>query len=131
LPALFDQAQPGYATYGAEFAGTSRSAIALQTCAFDCVFGESATKDFRRLSRYFITMTKAIVLVKTVVGAHSDVAASVAKVKGVQTAFPTFGRYDVVAAADVPSLKALSALAREVGGKEGVVATETLVGMEE
>ena len=105
--------------------------MALQAHALDCVFGASATKDFRRLSHHFITMTKAIVLVKTVVGAHGDVAASVAKVNGVQTAFPTFGRYDVVVAADVPSLKALSALAREVGGKEGVAATETLVGMEE
>jgi DNA-binding Lrp family transcriptional regulator len=76
-------------------------------------------------------MTKAIVLVKTVVGTHNDVAASVAKVKGVQAAFATYGRYDVVAAVDVASLKALSALVLELGGKEGVVATETLVGLEE
>jgi DNA-binding Lrp family transcriptional regulator len=94
-------------------------------------FGGSATRDFRDFACYFVAMPKAIVLVKTVVGTHSDVAARVAKVKGVQAAFPTYGRYDVVAAVDVPSLKALSALAREVGGKEGVVATETLVGLEE
>lgn len=76
-------------------------------------------------------MVKAILLIKTVVGAHSKVAASLAKVKGVQAAFPIVGRYDVVAATDVPSLKVLSALALEVGGRKGVVATETLVGMEE
>jgi len=81
--------------------------------------------------RYIVAVVKAVVLIKTVVGAHSKVAASVAKVKGVQDAFPIVGRYDVVAAADVPNLKALSALAREVGGKEGVVATETLVGLGE
>lgn len=104
--------------------------MAVQARALDCVFGESATRHFKGLSCYVAAMVKAIVLIKTVVGAHSDVATSVAKVKGVQTAFPTFGRYDVVVAADALSLKALSELAREVGGKEGVVATETLVGME-
>ena len=72
---------------------------------------------------------KAFILVKTRVRAHSDVAARIRKVKGVLHSFPVMGRTDVVAAVEV-NIHELSELALRIGRIQGVVSTETLIGLE-
>ncbi len=73
---------------------------------------------------------KAFILVKTKVRTHSDVASRVGKLKGVLYSFPAMGRADVVAAVEAKSLQELSELAMRIGRTQGVVVTETLVGLE-
>ncbi len=73
---------------------------------------------------------KAFILIKTRVRAHGDVAARIRKVKGVLHSFPVMGRTDVVAAVEVDSLQQLSELALRIGRTQGVVITETLIGLE-
>ncbi len=73
---------------------------------------------------------KASILVKTRVRAHSDVAARIRRVKGVLYSFPVMGRTDVVAAVEADTLQELSELALRIGRSQGVVSTETLVGLE-
>ena len=53
---------------------------------------------------------------------------AVKKVKGVQRAFNTFGRWDVVAEVEVPDVKSLGEAAHKIHGLRGVRASETLVG---
>jgi hypothetical protein len=73
---------------------------------------------------------KAFILIKTRVRAHSDVAARIRKVKGVLHSFPVMGRTDVVVAVKAGTLRELSELALRIGRTQGVVATETLIGLE-
>ncbi len=73
---------------------------------------------------------KAIILVRTKVRQHSDVAARVAKLKGVLHAFPVMGRSDVAASVQVSSLRELSELALRITRTQNVTATETLIGLE-
>ncbi len=68
-------------------------------------------------------------LIKTRARAHSDVAARVRKVRGVLYSFPVMGRADVVAVVQV-NIHELSELALRIGRTQGVVTTETLVGLE-
>ena len=73
---------------------------------------------------------KACILVKSEAGKHGSVCKEVAKLRGVKTAFSVVGRTDVVASVNVANLKELTQLAIKIGAISGVVATETLVGME-
>ena len=73
---------------------------------------------------------KACVLIKTEAGKHRAVTGKVSKIKNVKISFPVLGRTDVVADVEVGDLKKLSELILEIGGINGVVATETLIGLE-
>jgi uncharacterized protein with GYD domain len=73
---------------------------------------------------------KACLLIRTKPGKHNDVAESVSGIKGVKLAFPVLGRTDVVANVEVADLKALTGLVMKLVEAEGVVASETLVGLE-
>ena len=73
---------------------------------------------------------KACVLVKTAAGKYVEVAKAVSKLDGVKRAFPVMGRTDVVARAELPTLRDLGRLAYAIGKTTNVVATETLVGAE-
>jgi len=73
---------------------------------------------------------KAIILIKTRVRAHRDVAARVRKLKGVVHSFPVMGRTDVVASVKVNTLRELSELALRIGRTQDVAVTETLIGLE-
>jgi len=73
---------------------------------------------------------KACILIKTEAGKHRAVAEKVSKIKNVKTSFSVLGRTDVVANVEVADLKRLSNLALEIGAVTGVVATETLIGLE-
>jgi uncharacterized protein with GYD domain len=92
----------------------------------------STSKQIKELMR---TIThgkkmKACILVKCQPGKHGVVCDAIAKFNGVKSAFPVMGRTDVVIVADVVDLKALSSLALSIGKVTGIVASETLIGLE-
>ena len=71
---------------------------------------------------------KACILIKTDVGAHTNVAKQVRKLKGVKAAFSVMGSTDVVASVDAKDLKELAELDLKIAGIKGINATETLIG---
>ncbi len=73
---------------------------------------------------------KATILVSTRVREHSDVAARIKKMKEVLYSFPVMGRTDVAVAVETPSLGDLSELVLRISKSQGVLATETLIGLE-
>jgi len=56
-----------------------------------------------------------------------DVVKKLSKIPSVLEAFPTFGRFDVVAFCNVEKRDDVGALVKKIGAVEGVVKTETLV----
>ena len=74
---------------------------------------------------------KACILVKTATGKFGEVINSLTDVEGVKRAFAVMGRTDVVVWAEVNNLKALRRLTYKIGLNPNVVASETLVGMEQ
>ncbi|NWG09208.1 MAG: Lrp/AsnC ligand binding domain-containing protein [Nitrososphaerales archaeon] len=73
---------------------------------------------------------KACLLIKTQPTKFDQVRKHVRAIKGIKVAFSVLGRTDVVANVEVTSLKELSTLALEMGSIDGVLATETLIGLE-
>lgn len=73
---------------------------------------------------------KACVLVRTEPGKYGSTARQIAKLQGVKAVFPVYGRTDVVAAVEAKDVKSLSKLSRSISNVKGVLATETLVGLE-
>jgi len=56
-----------------------------------------------------------------------DIVKKLSKMPEVLEAFPTFGRFDLVAFCNVEKREDVGALAKKVGALEGVLRTETLV----
>jgi len=56
-----------------------------------------------------------------------DIVKKLSKMPEVLEAFPTFGRFDLVAFCNVEKREGVGALAKKVGALEGVLRTETLV----
>lgn len=79
----------------------------------------------------WVTQMKACILVKTDVGAHTNVAKQIARLRGVKSAFSVMGRTDVVAQVESKDLRALTQLGLKIAAVKGVNATETLIGWEE
>ncbi|MGQ9719341.1 MAG: Lrp/AsnC ligand binding domain-containing protein [Nitrososphaerales archaeon] len=73
---------------------------------------------------------KACLLIKTQPAKFDQVRKQVRAIKGINVTFSVLGRTDVVANVEVTSLKELSALALKMGSVDGVLATETLIGLE-
>ncbi len=62
-------------------------------------------------------------------GKSESVAEEIGKIRGVETAFPSLGRWDVAVQVEAPDLKALGEIALKVHNTAGVRASETLVGL--
>jgi len=73
---------------------------------------------------------KACLLIKTQPTKFDQVRKKIRAIKGIRVAFSVLGRTDVVANVEVKSLKELSTLALKMGSVDGVLATETLIGLE-
>lgn len=73
---------------------------------------------------------KACILVKTGPGKHEEVYSKIGGMAGVKMAFPTFGRADVVVDSEVKDFTELATLLSDISRIEGVLATETLIGLE-
>jgi DNA-binding Lrp family transcriptional regulator len=56
-----------------------------------------------------------------------DVVKKLEKTNGIIEAFPTFGRFDVVAFGDVEKRDEIGPLVKKVSALEGVMKTETMV----
>jgi len=72
-------------------------------------------------------MVSACILVCCEPGQYKTVTKAIKGIKGVTKAFPTTGRWDVIAEADLGDLKDLSYVALKINGMPGVRASETLV----
>ncbi|MGQ9468375.1 MAG: Lrp/AsnC ligand binding domain-containing protein [Nitrososphaerales archaeon] len=73
---------------------------------------------------------KACLLIKTQPAKYDQVRKKVSEIKGIKIAFSVLGRTDVVANVEATNLKELSTLALKIGSIDGVLATETLIGLE-
>ncbi|MHC1589896.1 MAG: Lrp/AsnC ligand binding domain-containing protein [Candidatus Hecatellaceae archaeon] len=73
---------------------------------------------------------RACILVRTEPKEYKTILKRISKLSGVSFAFPALGRTDIVAKAEVEDLKGLTELVLSIGKMSGVVATETLIGME-
>lgn len=60
-------------------------------------------------------------------GKVATVLEDVRKVKGVVKVFPVYGRYDVVAFAEVPDYNAIRKIAGEINAIRGIKSTETAI----
>jgi DNA-binding Lrp family transcriptional regulator len=76
--------------------------------------------------------SKAFVLIKVGTGTHLNFAKStkeeIAKIEGVTEVYGVFGRYDIIAKIETPTLEHLSSvIADKIRSISGVISTETLV----
>jgi len=70
----------------------------------------------------------ACILICCESGKYKDALAALKKVRGVKRAFPTTGRWDLVAEVEAADTKALGETSMKIHALLGVRATETLVG---
>jgi len=76
----------------------------------------------------------AFVLIRVGAGEHlsfmKSVKEEIAKIKGVKKVYAVFGRYDLLALLEVPTLEELSAtITDKIRAIEGVQSTESLIGL--
>lgn len=72
-------------------------------------------------------MVQMLVLINAEKVSVFDIVKKLSKMPEVLEAFPTFGRFDLVAFCNVEKREDVGALAKKVGALEGVLRTETLV----
>jgi len=72
-------------------------------------------------------MMNSVILMRIQPGKVKDALAAVKKFKEVKTAFLVFGRYDIVAFAEVVSLEAMEKLSSKVNAIKEIRSTETLM----
>jgi len=72
-------------------------------------------------------IVKACCLIRVRAEQHYQVAAKIATLSGVKSAFAVMGGADVVARIEVKDMRALGALATQIGNLPDVVTTETFV----
>ncbi|MFQ6076275.1 MAG: Lrp/AsnC ligand binding domain-containing protein [Candidatus Bathyarchaeia archaeon] len=72
-------------------------------------------------------MVRACILIRVSSGVERATVEAVKKVRGVKKAYNVFGRYDVVAFAEAPTLRGISAVSGRVNSTEGIKSTETLI----
>jgi len=72
-------------------------------------------------------IVKACCLIRVRSEQHYQVAAQIATLGGVKSAFAVMGGADVVARIEVKDMRALGALATQIGNLPDVVTTETFV----
>ncbi|MGC8937294.1 MAG: Lrp/AsnC ligand binding domain-containing protein [Candidatus Methanomethylicaceae archaeon] len=72
-------------------------------------------------------MVQVLVLINAEKVSVLDVVGKLEKMPEVVSAFPTFGRFDVVAFCNVNDRDGIRALVKKIAGLEGVLKTETLV----
>jgi DNA-binding Lrp family transcriptional regulator len=72
-------------------------------------------------------MVQILVLINAEKVSVLEVVKKLGKMPGVREAFPTFGRFDVVAFCNVEKRDEVGAFVKTVAGLEGVLRTETLV----
>ena len=79
-------------------------------------------------------MVTAFVLIRVGAGEHlsfmKSVKEEIAKIKGVKKVYEVFGRYDLIALLEAPTLEELSAtITDKIRAIEGVQTTESLIGL--
>jgi len=79
-------------------------------------------------------MVMAFVLIRVGAGEHlsfmKSVKEEIAKIKGVKKVYEVFGRYDLVALLEAPTLEELSStITDKIRAVEGVQSTESLIGL--
>mgnify|MGYP001055841282 FL=1 len=79
-------------------------------------------------------MIMAFVLIRVGAGEHlsfmRSVKEEIAKIKGVKKVYAVFGRYDLVALLEAPTLQELSAtITDKIRAIDGVQSTESLIGL--
>jgi len=80
------------------------------------------------LRKFLIMAVKAYIFIVTKPGTSIEVAKEVSKIKGVYSADPIYGRFDVIATVEVESPEALSRLVYEVIEKvPNILRTETSI----
>jgi DNA-binding Lrp family transcriptional regulator len=80
------------------------------------------------LKEIFTMAVKAYIFIVTRPGTSIEVAKDVSKIKGVYSADPIYGRFDVIATVEVESPEALSKLVYEVIEKvPNILRTETSI----
>lgn len=72
-------------------------------------------------------MVQMLVLINAEKVSVFDIVKKMSKMPEVLEAFPTFGRFDLVAFCNVEKREGVGALVKKVGTLEGVLRTETLV----
>lgn len=72
-------------------------------------------------------MVQILVLINAEKVSVLEVVKKLGKMPNVREAFPTFGRFDVVAFCSVEKRDEVGAFVKTVAGLEGVIRTETLV----
>ncbi len=72
-------------------------------------------------------MVQALVLINAEKVSVLDIVGKLEKMPEVLEAFPTFGRFDVVAFCNVGDRESVRALVKKIAALEGVLKTETLV----
>jgi len=72
-------------------------------------------------------MINSVILMRVQPGKAKDALDAVKKFKEVKTAFLVFGRYDIVAFAEVVSLEAMEKLSSKVNAIKEIRSTETLM----
>jgi uncharacterized protein with GYD domain len=72
-------------------------------------------------------MVQVLVLINAEKVSVLEVVKKLVKMPNVREAFPTFGRFDVVAFCSVEKRDEVGAFVKMVAGLEGVIRTETLV----
>ena len=71
-------------------------------------------------------MTSACTLIRTEKGKYSEVVKRLKQIKGVKSAFPVLGRYDVVVEVESSNSKELGKAILRVNKLAGIVFTETM-----
>ena len=79
-------------------------------------------------------MVTAFVLIRVGAGEHlsfmKSVREEIAKIKGVKKVYEVFGRYDLIALVEAPTLNELSTtITDKIRAIEGVQSTESLIGL--
>lgn len=76
-------------------------------------------------------MVTAFVMVRVGTGEHLDfektVKEKIRKIEGVKTIQSVFGRYDLIAQVETPTLEELSHIADKIRAIDGVLTTESLI----